>query len=385
MTPSADVVRGEQVVAQLFRLPNSIGLEYVSTDPGIACHVPYQPGLIEWPELPSFFLNLLPEGARLDLLLRHARSKDDALELLVQVGWDTIGDISVVPHGTPSRSEPAVAELAVEDVSFWELFRQGTEANPDASIPGVQEKISASTVAFGVRLANQPSAILKLNPEQYPRLVQNEFFFLNLARQCGIRVAKAELVTDRDGHTGLLVQRFDRIKSGRSLAKLHQEDACQLLDLPPSRKYYPSLRSVADAVAGFATAPIVEVTRLLELTMFSYLIGNGDLHAKNISLLWNGLVTLSPAYDLLSTLAYPQLDKKMALSMDGRDDNFRLSSFTEFGGRFGIPEVAIRKIGERLVAEVEQAIPRLGEIGLADKETEALQRAISKRVADLKR
>ena len=49
----------------------------------------------DFTDLPPFFLNLFPEGARLQLLLESARSRDDSLELLVRVGWDTIGDYGI--------------------------------------------------------------------------------------------------------------------------------------------------------------------------------------------------------------------------------------------------------------------------------------------------
>src|SRR5204862_415986 len=87
------------------------------------------------------------------------------------------------------------------------------------------------------------------------------------------------------------------------------------------------VRSLADLAAGVAelgSAPIVEVAKLVRLVAFSYLIANGDLHAKNVSLRTShadGRIELTPAYDLVSTLPYG--DRKMALALDGRDDNLK--------------------------------------------------------------
>lgn len=63
------------------------------------------------------------------------------------------------------------------------------------------------------------------------------------------------------------------------------------------------------------------------------MIGNGDLHAKNVSLLWTDVVSLNPAYDLLSTLPYPHLSPNMALLLEGKDVNFKVDDFVAFGER----------------------------------------------------
>jgi serine/threonine-protein kinase HipA len=84
---------------------------------------------------------------------------------------------------------------------------------------------------------------------------------------------------------------------------LHQEDACQFLNRYPADKYRLSLREVADGLMELTTAPQIEILNLLRQYVFSYLIGNGDMHAKNISLqtLEDGTITLTPLYDLICT------------------------------------------------------------------------------------
>ena len=252
MTPDADVYQGSTLVGHISRTPQGTALSFVPdaelANGFLATTLRRQAEPIETPFLHTFFLNLLPEGARLNLLLQAARSKEDSLDLLLKVGWDTIGDIAVIPHGEPEvKHTVSVTATQLHDADFWELFYQGIDGS-DASIPGVQEKISASTIAFGVRTASVPSAILKLNPKAYPRLVQNEAFFLAMAKSCGLEVNQAEVVYDRLGEPGLLVTRFDRIKRDKAIHKLHQEDACQLLDEVPANKYEIQLKSIAEAV-----------------------------------------------------------------------------------------------------------------------------------------
>jgi serine/threonine-protein kinase HipA len=395
----ADVYQGDLLVARIARTDTGSRLEF---EPAVLTSPPSFPGRLAW-KLPytaepvvqvgdnvhPFFANLLPEGARLALLLESVRvAKDDFLGLLLEVGWDAVGDVAVVPHGTPAGKPAALPEpKPISELSLWEAFYAGTRPGAmDSGIPGVQEKLSDATVVFGARGAGRPASILKLSPKRYPNIVQNEEFFLRMAADCGLKTARGELVHDREGECGLLVSRFDRRKAGRTgIEKLHQEDACQLLATMPANKYHVSLRDVAEELARACTAPIPEIAALLRLYAFSFLIANADLHAKNISLLWeNGLVRLSPAYDLLSTAPYPKLDRHMALKMDGKDLSFAVQDFSRFGKRFGIPEAAVLDDLRRLCARSEPWLDRLDEIGFDAETAEKLHREIAARRAALK-
>lgn len=385
--PDADVYQGDQLVAHLDRVREGVRLSFidgVTLDRGyLASTLPAE--TITRSELPPFFLNLLPEGARLQMLLANARAKDDTLGLLLKVGWDSIGDVAVLPHGEkPGRHAAAAVQPRFEEVSFWDLFHAGVGENPDHSVPGVQEKISAGTIAFGVRTSNIPSAILKLNPPKYPKLVQNEEFFLRMARHCGIDASRATIVQDKHEEFGLLVTRFDRLKRGGRVVKLHQEDGCQLLNAVPANKYDLPLREIASTIARVSTAKVIETERLLRLVAFSYLIGNGDLHAKNISVLWNRVIRLSPAYDLVSTLPYPNLVSNMALKIQGKDKNLRSGDFIDFARRFEIPEEAVLAMVRHLCDRVEPWLARLHEIGFDEKLTSALESELRDRLRRLK-
>ncbi len=381
--PDADIYQGDRLVAHFDRVRQGVRLSFIEgvmLDRGfLASTLPSE--TITGSELPAFFLNLLPEGARLQLLLASARAKDDTLSLLLKVGWDSIGDVAVLPPGEkPGRHAPAAMKSRFQDVSFWDVFHAGVGENPDHAVPGVQEKISAGTIAFGVRTSNIPSAILKLNPPKYPRLVQNEEFFLRMAKHCGLAASRATIVQDKHEEFGLLVTRFDRVKRGRSVVKLHQEDGCQLLDAVPANKYDLPLREIAAAIARVSTAKVIEIERLLRLVAFSYLIGNNDLHAKNISVLWNGVVKLSPAYDLLSTLPYPNLIPNMALKIQGKDKNLRTGDFIEFAKPFQLPEQSVAATVRELCDRVEPWLSKLHEIGFDEKQTSSLETELRDRL-----
>lgn len=383
------------MVAQISRTAIGSRLEFepemLANPPGfpgfLATTLPYSTYAVEvqGDNLHPFFINLLPEGARQQALFERRRmSRDDFLSLLLEVGSDTIGDVAVVrPGETPS--EKSTPKIDPHEAVFDELFQQELERGR-TSIPGVQEKISEATISFPVRTANDAS-ILKLNPLGFPRLVQNEAFFMRMAARCGLRTAKTALVADKLGVEGLLVQRFDRgpRRKGMPVEKYHQEDGCQILNTVPSNKYsgrFPSMNlgSVAKAMSGHATSPSSLVAELIQQYAFSWMIGNADMHAKNVSLQWRGgLVTLTPAYDIASTLPYKGYDRNMALAMDGKDGEFKFQDFVRFGERHGVPKEAVGGGLARVTQRASAFIPRLHEIGFDAETTEKLAREIEER------
>ncbi|HSP79638.1 MAG TPA: HipA domain-containing protein [Myxococcaceae bacterium] len=398
----ADVWRESTRVGSIFRTAHGSSFEYeeqfharhAGQPGGIAVHIPYSVRRLETvgTNLHPYFAGLLPEGLRLRALVQRVKtSEDDLFSLLIAAGADTVGDLSVVPAGEPPREARAhVDARRLDTVLFSELFEQSLERAGDGGrepvIPGVQEKVSAATISFPLRVGAQRAYILKLNPPGKPRLVENEHFFMRMAKDCGLRTARTRLVLDREGHAGLLVERFDRLwsREERRLRRIHQEDACQFLERYPADKYRLPCSRITEGLHETCLAPIPETARFLRLVAFSYLIANGDLHAKNVSILADGPAggfRLSPAYDLLSTLPYG--DQRMALKFEGRDDNLRRSHFLAFGARFGVKEVATAKMLDELCDRAVPWLGRLEEIGLDARRTAHLRRTLEKRREDL--
>lgn len=367
--------------------------------PGIAFHLPLRSAAFETVgvNLHTFFANLLPEGLRLQVLQKARKtSADDLLTLLLAAGSDCIGDVVALPEGqpwvetAPLVDVPRSAHLSFAQLSFAELLQQSLEydgLHPERHlIAGAQPKISAGAIRVSLRARVSGKAyLLKLQPEALPHLVDNEHFFMRLAAACGLAVAKTTIRIDRHGAKGLLVERFDRrpIKGG-AVQRVHQEDACQVVDRYPADKYNLSHSDIAAAWAERCTAPVVEVAKLMRLMAFSYLIANGDLHAKNLSLRRDqpsGRVEMTPAYDLLSTLPYG--DARMALRLDGRDDNWRRRHFVAFGERFAVRPAATTAMLDELLRRATPWIDRVPEIGLEPRPTAHLQRVMRKRAAEL--
>jgi serine/threonine-protein kinase HipA len=350
---------------------------------GIALRMPLRsaPYEVFGTNLHPFFANLLPEGLRLRALVRGVKtSQDDLFSLLVASGADTIGDVVVAPGSElPSEQAPIADTAELASVSFAELLTNSLrydEGRGDVSIAGIQPKVSAAMISFPVRARDARHAyILKLSPPEFPRLVDNEAFFMELAKKAGMSVARTRVVHDREGQSALLVERFDRGDQGE---RLHQEDACQLLDRYPADKYRLTLRDVSDALEVCA-APIAERLKLLRMQTFSYLIANGDMHAKNVSVRAVGTrLELTPCYDLLSTLPYG--DRSLALSIEGRDDKLRRAHLVAFGERVGLRRAAVEQMIAGLSKHVAAALPRLAEIGFEAKRTQQLERLLRTRL-----
>jgi serine/threonine-protein kinase HipA len=394
-----DVHLGEQCAGRLVRTVQGARFEYDSSwvgrhagdpDRAIACRMPVRSEPYDSPgvNLHPFFAGLLPEGLRLRALQGVVKSsEDDLFSLLAAIGADTVGDVSVTEPGAPpvERAEDT-GEREWSKLRFRELLERslspaGVAAH--SATAGVQPKVSAAMISFPLRREQGARhCLLKLAPSEYPRLVENEAFFMAAARAAGIPCATVELVHDADGEAGLAVERFDRERAtDGSVKRVHQEDACQLLNRYPADKYRLKLQDLSDALE-VAAAPIVARLRLLELQAFSYLIANGDLHAKNVSVQRRaGQFTFAPAYDLLSTLPYG--DAKLALPLEGRDESLGWKHFVAFGERNGLRPASVRRSLMRIVDALGPLVPRLAEIGLDARKSAHLERTMTERLAAL--
>ncbi|WP_127791810.1 type II toxin-antitoxin system HipA family toxin [Agromyces sp. LHK192] len=287
--------------------------------------------------LPAFFAGLLPEGHRLSVLRRAVKtSADDELTLLLAVGADAPGDVQVLPAG---ESVGEAAALVGFDEAPTTVFRELVDEVDTHAIPGVQAKASASMISAPVSAKNG-RFILKLGVPEYPRLVENEHAHLTAAKGLRVPVADAQIATDRTGETGLLVRRFDRFRAGAVWGRLAFEDGTQVLGLPPASKYQIPAEDVALALASLTTAPVVAARNLYLQFVFAWLVGNGDLHAKNLAVLEAepGRWTIAPVYDVVCTLLYG--DASMALPIDGRTTSLKRRHWDAFARRLGIPDRA---------------------------------------------
>ncbi|MFD4439197.1 type II toxin-antitoxin system HipA family toxin [Nocardia sp. NPDC058519] len=398
----ADVYKNGRFAGWLRRERDDVTFTYAAeyrddpVAPSVAYSLPKSTGMFRTTggSVPPFFAGLLPEGVRLGAVTRANRtSEDDHFTILLSVGADTIGDVQVVAAGiAPQSPLPIFDEEDSTAVDFAELFTRATAGDLEmidrTALPGVQMKVSAEMLSTPVITTGGP-AILKLDPAEYPLLVDNEEFFLNMAHDAGISVPNHRLGVDRTGRKALFVERFDRVVDTAAIRRLAQEDACQVLGRYPAAKYRMSMQ---EAIIGLASAVRegggsyrLASLRMLEIAAFSYLIGNGDLHGKNLSIRrdTDGLWGVTPAYDLLSTQPYLGWNDPMALQLYGRAAKLTRRWWLDAADRLGVPERAITKSLTRIIDSAEPWLCRMDAIGYDDKTTDRLAALVSGRRAEL--
>jgi len=365
----ADVYKAGRKAAQLRRTASGTEFaylaKYLSDGIPIATTLPLssEPRFTTPGSVPPFFAGLLPEGRRLLGLRRLVKtSTDDEFSLLLAVGEDPVGDVQVVPeHEQPHEQEPLITvKKTFEEVRFREVLVDAGVIDK-VSIPGVQEKASAGMISVPVALSGN-RYILKIDPPEYPHVVENEFYFVSFAKGIGIPTVDAQLVQDADGTKGLLLQRFDRVGDldGGTTA-LACEDACQLLGRWPGDKYNVSYEDVARAVASVCAAEVIASRDVFRQICFAWLTGNGDVHAKNISVVKSllGEWSVSPAYDLPSTVLYG--DDSMALALEGRTTDLSRRAVIAYASTIGLSEIAATKILDGLLSDTEPILDDLKE------------------------
>lgn len=268
-------------------------------------------------QLPTFFGNLLPEGA-LQAMVSAQFSPDDAAATLAIVGEDLPGAVIVRPapgEGTEpaGRAFDEPGEVVV-----------GADEGLRFSLAGVQLKFSAVESAqdrFTLPFRGQGGRwILKFGSEQYPLLPENEHLTMAWAAAVGLNVPRHRLVPATSiagldprlvalGENVYVIERYDRQGDG---TRIHQEDFAQVRGLPPEKKYSGwSLEGLARFI-GDVCGP-EDLAEYLSRVLFLLVCGNMDAHLKNWSLIYPDSRTarLAPAYDFVCVRQY--LAQELAL------------------------------------------------------------------------
>ena len=290
----------------------------------------------------SFFSGLLPDEDQRNVLARKLKlSPANPFALLAEVGRDCAGAIEILHRGEkpPSYDEGSVEALS-EDRLYEILGKMytnpllATDGNIRMSLAGAQSK---QAVFFDEKKKSLPQ-LVKQKPSTHilkPPMTwlenssENEFFCMKLAGKVGLEVAEVFLKNVRD-RPYLLVRRYDRTKFKGKTIRIHQEDFCQALGLPPESKYQgndggPGILDCLKLIEKNSSFVARDQTRFLQAVIFNYLIGNSDAHGKNFSFLHEGDKTrLAPLYDLLSVTEDSKAAHNMAMKIDKIYDPDRL-------------------------------------------------------------
>jgi serine/threonine-protein kinase HipA len=343
-------------------------------------------------DMPSFFEGLVPEGWLLDVVRRNWKvSPNDKLAILLIAGRDCPGAASVIHSSqieTKTSSFPSDASLlepkplertntigrclmcgrictqaqwyhedcaailfesktpqipridseAIEDIARQHLSQQRI-------LTGVQKKLSLGLAADGEKKrltlfgsGNLAGYILKPESSDYEAsLARNEHATMLLASAMGFRTPPFALMPLANGELAYIVRRFDRVQG----KKIPCEDMAQILGRTRDEraKYTLSLEAVSKALQTYSCAPAEDLVDLFRLALFSFLVGNSDMHLKNIAILGNANERrLSPVYDLLNTkICMPDDSEDCAISMAGTKNYVTWETFLEFATSVGIP------------------------------------------------
>ncbi|MFI2565372.1 type II toxin-antitoxin system HipA family toxin [Paenarthrobacter sp. NPDC018779] len=290
--------------------------EYGSGAALLSLSLPLRRGVLSGPEVYNFFDGLLPEGqVRAQIASQSNSSVTDIKALLAAIGADCAGAVQVLPEGVDPAGGGELLEMSeaevvtvVESLPTWDL--------PDdfaitTSLGGVQSKLLLTRRGdrwYWPAAGAASTHIIKPDPldSPIPHLLASEDWALRLASAIGLRSARTELEVF-GSRLALVVQRYDRNTDG---ARIHQEDFTQLLGLPSAAKYDQSvstpsrLARVVEAAGPHARNVDAFRLELLKWVTFNLLIGNGDAHSKNYSILLgeSGAVSLAPIYDAAPTL-----------------------------------------------------------------------------------
>jgi len=266
--------------------------------------------------------------------------------------YQRLEDLESTNHSTCSKkffgkTKPPLLPYKLDELD--ELAKNIVQSS--VTVPGVQAKLSLHLAERGKESGRLTlvglwgNYILKPPVQSYPQMPEIEDLTMHLARFFKIETVPHGLIPLKSGELAYITRRIDRDKSGK---KRHLEDMCQLTERLTEDKYKGSMEQVAKVILKFSSNPLLDVIHFFEVTLFSFLTGNADMHLKNFSLLHEPgqYIRLSPAYDMLSTrLLISERDdpEEMALTLNGKKSNFMLKDYSQFAKTIGLTDKQFEK------------------------------------------
>ena len=236
-------------------------------------------------------------------------------------------------------------------------YEQITNSNLDEgkTVTGVQKKFSLDLSVLKSRktlkLVNN-QYIIKTPEERIPNIIQYEWVGMKLAEIFGIPTVECGLLKN-NGEYIYITKRIDRVKS----EKIPMEDFCQLSNTQTEYKYNGSYeKCYKNVISKYSDYATVDKIKLYKIVLFSYVIGNTDMHLKNFSLFQiNGKYRLTPAYDLVPVLmVFDQ--PEMALTINGKSQNLTINDFVKFGLYMDMEKRIIDEINNELLLKLDKMI-----------------------------
>ncbi len=220
------------------------------------------------------------------------------------------------------------------------------------SVPGVQAKLSMSLVnevandhhSLTVVGALGGDYIFKPPNANYPEIPENEHVTMRIAEAFGINTVPSTLIRLKSGELSYLTKRIDRKLDG---TKIHMLDMFQITEA--FDKYRSSMERIGKALGMYASNTLLDKLYFFEITLFSFLTGNNDMHLKNFSMIKTVIGwSLTPAYDLLNVaIVNPKDSEELVLTIAGKKKKFTKTHFEEFGKGMGLTSKQIFGVFKR--------------------------------------
>lgn len=254
-------------------------------------------------------------------------------------------------------------EIAIDEKTLELLATEST--NKGYTVPGVQKKLSLHLFSEESKprltLVNYPTGyILKPQVAEFEALPEAEHLVMCMADTVGISTVPHALIMG-NGSLAYITKRVDRVFKKNNMQMLAMEDFCQLDLRLTQDKYKGSYERCAKIIDRYSSRSGLDMTELYLRLLFSFVVGNSDMHLKNFSLIetaeGSGQYLLSPAYDLLPVnVIMPEDKEQFALAMNGKKMNIRRKDFLVFADECGIPRSSADRMIEKIVSQKEKYI-----------------------------
>lgn len=333
----------------------------------------------------AFIWGLLPDNEF--VLAQWARkyqvSARNAFALISNVGEDCAGAVQFV---RPERVDKVLGagDGDIEWIDEDEIAKRLAALRADHSawrrpqdtgqfsLAGAQPKTALLFEGgrWGVPSGRLPTThILKPPTGEFDGHAENEHLCLLLAKRLGVPAASSSIMRFGD-EMAIVIERYDRRKTNKGIIRVHQEDVCQALGLPPTSKYQneggPGVADIIALLRETSTAPSEDTDTMIKAIALNWLIVGTDAHAKNYSLLIGagGRARLAPLYDVASALPYEEFDSqklKLAMKIGGeyRVRDIGKRQWAKFAGELKMDAEALLSIVFALVAGALSAIDEI--------------------------
>lgn len=225
--------------------------------------------------------------------------------------------------------------------------------------------------------------ILKPQTERFECLPEMEDLTMHLAEIARIPTVPHALIRFADGELNYITRRIDRTDDGH---KLPMEDMCQLAGKLTEQKYQGSYELIAKLIERYSSVPKLDIVNFWEQVVFSWIVGNADMHLKNFSLYSekSGRYVLTPTYDQVSTaIVMPEDTDQLALPLNGFQKKLLSMDFAQAMEQSGLDGKMVQRIFNRFIPLKDKWFACIDASFVSEQQKTQFKELISNRIETL--